>query len=56
MQKRGKVASKLLKNDPFRHCKAGLPDFSRYNIPKRGKICVIAKKYTKLPEKYTKWP
>jgi hypothetical protein len=27
----------------------GLPDFSWYNIPKRGK-------YTKMNTKYTKWP
>jgi hypothetical protein len=35
----------------------GLPDFSLYNIPKRGKIYQIAIKYTKRQQNmYTNWP
>jgi hypothetical protein len=30
-------------------CTPGLPDFSWYNIPKRGKIYQITIKYTKWP-------
>jgi hypothetical protein len=44
-----------------------LPDFSRYNIPKWGKICQITITYTKWPQnipkiykitiiRFTKWP
>jgi hypothetical protein len=49
--------------------RTGLPDFSWYNIPKRGKMYQITTKYTKLPQdipnyhkiyqitsKYTKLP
>jgi hypothetical protein len=30
----------------------GLPDFSKYKIPKREKIFQMAAKYTKWPQKY----
>jgi hypothetical protein len=32
----------------------GLPDFSRYYIPKRGKIYLMTKKY-QMPIKHTQW-
>jgi hypothetical protein len=34
----------------------GLPYFSWYNIPKRGKICQMAEKLTKWPKNRPKWP
>jgi hypothetical protein len=47
MGKRGKAE---LMSVPGFKSSAGLPDFSCFNIPKRGKIYQITRKYTKWPE------